>query len=107
MEEKDKELTIRKCAEMLERIISDVTVPRNIRKSAETLKDELLNGEGSIAMRAASAISKSLRATRICLLMRGRLSGASSASLKRFLLKNNCRSSRERRRSVRVSVGEG
>ena len=58
MEEKDKELTIRKCAEMLERIISDVTVPRNIRKSAETLKDELLNGEGSIAMRAASAISE-------------------------------------------------
>jgi len=33
-------------------------VPRNIRKSAETLKDELLNGEGSIAMRAASAISE-------------------------------------------------
>ncbi|MCW3136036.1 MAG: UPF0147 family protein [Canidatus Methanoxibalbensis ujae] len=57
MKRKEKEEVLRRCAEMLERIMNDVTVPRNIRKSAESLKEELLNGEGSIAMRATSAIS--------------------------------------------------
>ncbi len=37
--------------------MSDDTVPRNIRRSAESVKSTLLNDQDSEAIRAASAIS--------------------------------------------------
>ncbi|MCR3883357.1 MAG: UPF0147 family protein, partial [Methanothrix sp.] len=51
------ENVIKQCVEVLERIMSDDTVPRNIRRSAESVKSTLLNEEDSEAVRAASAIS--------------------------------------------------
>ncbi|KUK44146.1 MAG: UPF0147 family protein [Methanothrix sp.] len=51
------ENVIKQCVEVLEHIISDDTVPRNIRRSAESVKSTLLNEEDSKAIRAASAIS--------------------------------------------------
>ncbi len=48
---------IKQCVEVLERIMSDDTVPRNIRRSAESVKSTLLNEQDSEAIRAASAIS--------------------------------------------------
>jgi uncharacterized protein (UPF0147 family) len=48
---------IKQCVEVLERIISDDTVPRNIRRSAENVKSILMNEEDAEAIRAASAIS--------------------------------------------------
>jgi len=43
--------------EVLERITQDDTVPRNIRRIASEIKESLLHGEDSLAVRAASAIS--------------------------------------------------
>ncbi len=43
--------------EALDRIIQDDSVPRNIRKAASEIKDSLLHGEDSLAVRAATAIS--------------------------------------------------
>ena len=43
--------------EVLDRIIHDDTVPRNIRRVASEIKENLLHGEDSLAVRAASAIS--------------------------------------------------
>jgi uncharacterized protein (UPF0147 family) len=43
--------------EVLDRIIQDDTVPRNIRRIASEIKESLLHGEDSLAVRAASAIS--------------------------------------------------
>ena len=43
--------------EVLDRIIQDDTVPRNIRRIASEIKENLLHGENSLAVRAASAIS--------------------------------------------------
>jgi len=43
--------------EVLDRIIQDDTVPRNIRRIASEIKENLLHGEDSLAVRAASAIS--------------------------------------------------
>ena len=51
------ENVIKQCVEVLERIMGDDTVPRNIRRSAESVKSILLNKEDSEAVRAASAIS--------------------------------------------------
>lgn len=51
------ENVIKQCVEVLERIMSDDTVPRNIRRSAESVKSTLLNEQDSEAIRAASAIS--------------------------------------------------
>ena len=51
------ENVIKQCVEVLERIMSDDTVPRNIRRSAESVKSTLLNDQDSEAIRAASAIS--------------------------------------------------
>jgi len=48
---------IKQCVEVLERIMGDDTVPRNIRRSAENAKKILLNETDSEAVRAASAIS--------------------------------------------------
>ncbi len=41
----------------LDRIIQDDTVPRNIRRAASEIKENLLHGKDSLAVRAATAIS--------------------------------------------------
>ncbi len=51
------ENVIKQCVEVLERIMSDDTGPRNIRRSADSVKSTLLNDQDSEAIRAASAIS--------------------------------------------------
>ncbi len=51
------ENVIKQCVEVLERVIGDDTVPRNIRRSAENVRNILLNDKDSKAVRAASAIS--------------------------------------------------
>ncbi len=43
--------------EALDRIIQDDTVPRNVRRAASEIKENLLHGEDSLAMRDATAIS--------------------------------------------------
>ncbi|HIP24974.1 MAG TPA: UPF0147 family protein [Archaeoglobus profundus] len=43
--------------EILDRIIQDGTVPRNIRRAASEIKENLLHGKESLAVRAATAIS--------------------------------------------------
>ncbi len=48
---------IKQCVEVLERIMSDDTVPRNIRRSTENMKSILLNDKDPEAVRASSAIS--------------------------------------------------
>jgi uncharacterized protein (UPF0147 family) len=49
--------TIEQCVEVLERIMSDDAVPRNIRRSAENVKAILLDESMNEAVKAASAIS--------------------------------------------------
>jgi uncharacterized protein (UPF0147 family) len=41
----------------LDRIIQDDSVPRNVRRIASEIREEILHGEESMAVRAASAIS--------------------------------------------------
>jgi len=55
MEVADKEEIVKRCAEMFEEIIGDITVPRNIRRSTGEVKDKLLNGDESLAVRVAAA----------------------------------------------------
>ncbi len=43
--------------EILDRIIHDDTVPRNVRRTANEIKESLLEKEGDLALKAASAIS--------------------------------------------------
>jgi hypothetical protein len=43
--------------EVLDKIIHDDTIPRNIRKVAGEIKESLLYGEDSLAVRVSSAIS--------------------------------------------------
>ncbi|HID43088.1 MAG TPA: UPF0147 family protein [Archaeoglobaceae archaeon] len=43
--------------EVLDRIMQDDTVPRNIRKISGEIKENLLHGEESLAVKASSAIS--------------------------------------------------
>ncbi len=43
--------------DVLDRIIQDDSVPRNIRKTAGEIKENLLHGEDTLAVRASSAIS--------------------------------------------------
>jgi uncharacterized protein (UPF0147 family) len=57
MEVAKKEEVVKRCTEMLEEIMGDITVPRNIRKSTGELKDKLVNGDASLAVRVATVIS--------------------------------------------------
>jgi uncharacterized protein (UPF0147 family) len=57
MELAEKEEIVKRCTEMLDEIIGDITVPRNIRKSTTELKHKLLNGNESLAVRVSSVIS--------------------------------------------------
>lgn len=51
------EAVIKQCVDVLARIKDDDTVPRNIRRSADSVKNILLNSKESPAVRAASSIS--------------------------------------------------
>jgi uncharacterized protein (UPF0147 family) len=51
------ENVLKQCVEVLERIMSDDAVPRNIRRSAESIKSILMDQSVSEAVKAASAIS--------------------------------------------------
>ena len=51
------EAVIKQCVDVLARIKDDDTVPRNIRRSADNVKNILLNSKDSPAVRAASSIS--------------------------------------------------
>jgi hypothetical protein len=53
----DKESILKQCIEILNRIVSDDSVPRNIRRAAEEAKTRLLNREEAETVRAAYAIS--------------------------------------------------
>ena len=57
MEVAEKEEVVKRCTEMLDEIIGDITVPRNIRRSTGGIKDKLLNGTESLAVRVAAVIS--------------------------------------------------
>ncbi|HEY6586177.1 MAG TPA: UPF0147 family protein [Candidatus Methanoperedens sp.] len=48
---------IKQCTEVLDRIISDDSVPRNIRRSADNIKNVLSNEKQPISKRAAIVIS--------------------------------------------------
>lgn len=48
---------IRQCIDVLDRIINDDSVPRNIRRSADTIKSVLSNEKEPMPMRAAMVIS--------------------------------------------------
>ncbi|MDF1557640.1 MAG: UPF0147 family protein [ANME-2 cluster archaeon] len=47
---------MRQCIEVIERIINDDSVPRNIRRSADEIKGILSNDQDSTAIRAATSI---------------------------------------------------
>jgi len=57
MERADREEVIKRCTEMLDEVIGDITVPRNIRKSATEVKNKLLNDDESLTVRVARVIS--------------------------------------------------
>ncbi len=48
---------VRQCIDVLDRIATDDSVPRNIRRSAENIKKTLSNEKESLSMRAAMVIS--------------------------------------------------
>ncbi|HIH43659.1 MAG TPA: UPF0147 family protein [Candidatus Methanoperedenaceae archaeon] len=51
------EEVIRQCVAVLEQIVADDSVPRNIRRSAETVKNTLSKKSEPASMRAAACIS--------------------------------------------------
>jgi uncharacterized protein len=53
----NSDAVIKQCVEVLSRIKDDDTVPRNIRRNADSVKNILLNNSESPAVRAASSIS--------------------------------------------------
>jgi len=53
----DTGVIVNRCIEMLNGILDDNSVPKNIRRSADCIKDILLNSKESLNDRAASAIS--------------------------------------------------
>jgi len=48
---------LQQCISMLDNIINDDSVPRNIRKSAENIKNILLNNKESTSIRVARVVS--------------------------------------------------
>jgi len=51
------EATINACIQMLQQIMEDSTIPRNIRRVADETKNVLSDNSKSIGLRAATAIS--------------------------------------------------
>ena len=54
---KNADAVIKQCVEVLSRIKDDDTVPRNIRRNADSVKNILLNNSETPAVRASSSIS--------------------------------------------------
>lgn len=52
------EKTIENCVQMLQHIMDDNTIPRNIRRVADETRVLLMNNNKGIGLRAAEAISK-------------------------------------------------
>ena len=50
--------TIRACIQMLQQIMEDGTIPRNIRRVADETRAVLMDGSKPTGLRAATAISK-------------------------------------------------
>jgi uncharacterized protein len=50
--------TIRACIQMLQQIMEDGTIPRNIRRVADETRAVLMDASKPIGLRAATAISK-------------------------------------------------
>ncbi|PTD93390.1 hypothetical protein C9439_08255 [archaeon SCG-AAA382B04] len=55
MSEEEK---INECSQVLDRIINDNSIPKNIRRAAKEAKKELINGEGDLTVNATNAISE-------------------------------------------------
>ncbi len=49
---------IEECTQILNRIINDNSIPKNIRRAAKNAEDNLLHGEGDLTVRATNAISE-------------------------------------------------
>ncbi|OKY77687.1 MAG: hypothetical protein BTN85_0155 [Candidatus Methanohalarchaeum thermophilum] len=49
---------IEECTNILDKIINDNSIPKNIRRAAKNAKNELLSGEGDLTVRATNAISE-------------------------------------------------
>lgn len=49
---------LRQCIEVLDRIINDDSVPKNIRRNADSMKKTLSNDKESPSTRAAMVVSK-------------------------------------------------
>ncbi len=55
MSEEEK---IEECNQVLDRIINDNSIPKNIRRAAKNAKEELLDKETDLTVRATNAISE-------------------------------------------------
>lgn len=53
----DPEKTINTCIQMLQHIIEDSTIPRNIRRVADETRKVLMDTDRGLGLRAATAIS--------------------------------------------------
>lgn len=49
---------IEECSNVLDRIISDNSIPKNIRRAAENAKNELIKSENDLTVSATNAISE-------------------------------------------------
>ncbi len=49
---------VRQCIEVLDRIINDDSVPRNIRRNADSMKNTLSNDREKLSVRAAMVVSR-------------------------------------------------
>lgn len=49
---------VKQCTDVLDRIINDESVPRNIRRSADSIKNVLSSEKEPVSTRAAQVISK-------------------------------------------------
>lgn len=53
----DPEVTINNCVMMLQHMMEDSTIPRNIRRVADDTRKVLVNDSQTLGLRAATAIS--------------------------------------------------
>ncbi|KAF1075077.1 UPF0147 family protein [Methanogenium sp. MK-MG] len=53
----DPEVTIKNCVMMLQHLMEDSTIPRNIRRVADDTRKVLMNESETLGLRAATAIS--------------------------------------------------
>ncbi len=49
---------VRQCIDVLDRIINDDSVPRNIRRNADSMKNTLSNDKEKLSVRAAMVVSR-------------------------------------------------